>query len=187
MTLSRQELSELLNVSEKYLSPSNFNHVKSGAKEKGYNLIGMTGRGKKAVYEIEPIIDIIEGEVWKKLPMAPGYQISNYGRVKHPKGGILKGTIHRGYVRTHIKDFGQVPNHRLVMLAFHPIENAENYVVDHINGIKNDNRVENLRWVFQSENMIFCDENNTELKELLAQLIQKYGYEDAKKQLESLL
>ena len=73
------------------------------------------------------------------------------------------------------------------MLTFHPIENAENYVVDHINGIKNDNRVENLRWVFQSENMVFCDENNTELKELLAKLIQKYGYEDTKNQLESLL
>ena len=69
------------------------------------------------------------------------------------------------------------------MLTFSPIDNSENYVVDHINGIKSDNHLTNLRWVFQSENMFFCDENNTELKTILANLIQKYGYEETKNKL----
>lgn len=187
MKLTRTELAELLEVNEKYLCPSNFCHVQSGAKEKGYNLISMEGKGKSAIYEMEPIHQDIEGEEWKNFPLAPEYQISSLGRIKHPKGGILEGTINKGYVRTRIKGLGQFPNHRAVMLTFKPIINAENYVVDHINGIKNDNRLENLRWVFQSENMIFCDENNTELKEILAKLIQKYGYEETKRRLEAIL
>ena len=41
MLLTRKELSELLGVADRYLCPSNFEHVKGGAKEKGYNLIKM--------------------------------------------------------------------------------------------------------------------------------------------------
>ena len=187
MKLTRIEMAELLGVTEKYLCPYNFQHVQGGAKEKGYNLMSMEGRGKSAVYLIEPIYQENEDEEWKDFPLVPEYQVSTLGRIKHPKGGILEGTINKGYTRTRIKDLGQIPNHRAVMLTFKPIENAENYVVDHINGIKNDNRLENLRWVFQSENMTFCDENNTELKEILAKLIQKYGYEETKQHLESFL
>ena len=50
MKKTRQEIAELLNVSDKYLCPSNFQYVKNGAKEKGYNLISMEGRGKKAIF-----------------------------------------------------------------------------------------------------------------------------------------
>lgn len=36
--------------------------------------------------------------------------------------------------------------HRLVMQAFYPVDNPEVLIVDHINGIRHDNRLENLRW-----------------------------------------
>ena len=42
--------------------------------------------------------------------------------------------------------------HRLVLQTFKPIDNAENLFVDHINGIREDNRLENLRWVTLKEN-----------------------------------
>ena len=35
--------------------------------------------------------------------------------------------------------------HRLLMLVYNPIENPDDYVVDHINGKRDDNRLENLR------------------------------------------
>ena len=73
------------------------------------------------------------------------------------------------------------------MLTFNPIENAEMFAVDHINGKRQDNRLINLRWVLQSENMQFCDENNTEIKEIIAKLVQKYGYADAKSKISALL
>lgn len=36
--------------------------------------------------------------------------------------------------------------HRLVMESFYPQENMDKLVVDHINGVRDDNRLENLRW-----------------------------------------
>ena len=72
-------------------------------------------------------------------------------------------------------------------MSFSPIERPQNFVVDHINGKRGDNRLENLRWVFQTENAQFSDENNTEIKEIIAKLVQKYGYAEAKSKISALL
>ena len=187
MIMSRKDFADLLEVQDKYLCPSNFEHLKGGAEERGYKLLSIEGKGKKAIYYVEPLEEDLPNEVWKPFPLAPEYLISNMGRVKHPKGGILKGTNNKGYVRTRIRDLGQLPNHRMVMITFQPISNNEDYVVDHINGKRDDNRLENLRWVFQTENIQFSDENNTQMKEIVAKLVQKYGYEETKVKLNALL
>lgn len=98
-------------------------------------------------------------EIWKDIEGFEGkYQISSIGRVKSLKYGkekILKGGKDKdGYLFVNLykdKKRKKIFIHRLVAQAFIP--NPENKPeIDHINTIRTDNRVENLRWVTSSEN-----------------------------------
>ena len=86
----------------------------------------------------------------------PNYLIYPDGRVQNKKSKrFLKlQTSHDGYPYIGLyKDKKQknYTTHRLV--ALHYIPNPDNKPeVDHLNRIKNDNRIENLRWVTHSEN-----------------------------------
>ncbi len=116
----------------------------------------------------------MEKETFKDIPDYQGYQVSNLGRVKSlPKewvagvnskrshdGMILKSKNDNGYLRVQLCKKGKRNLHkisRLVMLAFHGKSDLH---VNHINGIKTDDRLENLEYVTESENMIHARENN---------------------------
>ena len=51
--------------------------------------------------------------------------------------------------------------HRLVMLTWKPIPNAENLTVDHLNHNKRDNSLYNLEWVSREENLRRSDRDVT--------------------------
>ena len=99
-------------------------------------------------------------EIWKDIPGYGGlYQVSNLGRVRsfqRNKEKILKPYITRnGYLLIALyKDKGAKAYtvHRLVLSTFNPIENMNQLDVDHINTIRTDNRLENLRWTSRKEN-----------------------------------
>ena len=104
---------------------------------------------KNEVKQFMPPIDELNEE-WKEIQY--GYEISNQGRVKNPKGKILGGNTHKdGYRFITIKG-KQMPIHRIVAESF--IENEYNKpFVNHKDGNKMNNSVDNLEWVTQQENI----------------------------------
>ncbi len=101
-------------------------------------------------------------EEWKTIENYPKYIISNLGRIKSfwfKNERILKPTKHpMGYMYIVLygnkKEKGKrFPVHRLVLMNFKHIENYLNLQCNHINGIKDDNKLENLEWCTAKENV----------------------------------
>lgn len=94
-------------------------------------------------------------EQWADIRRFPNHQVSTYGRIRNKRTGyILKPMSDRyGYLRLSIGNVDNVQIHRVVCDTFHgPPPNA-NSQVNHIDGDKQNNHVENLEWCSPSENL----------------------------------
>ena len=101
---------------------------------------------------------LLENEQIKPISDFPNYFITSYGRVwSNLRGGHWliptinkRGNHQRYYVNLGRKNRFYV--HQLVAQAFLP--NPNNYtVIDHIDGNGLNNKVENLRWITQPDNL----------------------------------
>lgn len=111
----------------------------------------------------------MELEIWRDVKDYEGfYQVSNRGRVKsmdrieksksgwhrRRKGRLMNQRVKLNYIKVNLSKYGVKKTcfvHRLVADAF-IINPKMKPHVDHINTIKTDNHVSNLRWVTPKEN-----------------------------------
>jgi hypothetical protein len=103
-------------------------------------------------------LDPLPGEIWKVHPFISSLKVSTKGRVwsykmktKKPFYGKMDRT---GYYR-----FLKKLVHRLVYETFISTDIKEDNIIDHINEVKTDNRVENLQQITRKENIKKCWEN----------------------------
>lgn len=106
-------------------------------------------------------------ELWKDIPNYPGYEVSPLGKVRSWRIGgshhrsrrkvplVLKPTPNlNGYMMVSLcrdKKHRSYAVHRLVLVTFvGPRPNG--YQCGHLNGVRTDNRLSNLRWVTAKEN-----------------------------------
>ena len=111
-------------------------------------------------------------EIWRPVPSLEGVLASNIGRIllppsyaPLPHGGFrgyypeptfgvraLKGRNYY-YMNLVSRRFGNIRVHRAVCEAFHGESPFDRAVVMHLNDDATDNRIENLKWATQKENL----------------------------------
>lgn len=109
-------------------------------------------------------------EIWKRVPYSQFYCVSNLGNLKVMEGIILRSDGKPYTVKEHIvKPYmtrngymvihghydlnGAKSLHRLVLETFQPRDDSDTLDVNHIDGNKSNNCLENLEWCTKQENM----------------------------------
>lgn len=100
----------------------------------------------------------MKNEHWADIPGFDDlYQVSTLGRVRGlVRGGVLKtDVVNGGYLRVTLCKNGKTRRfmvHRLVATVFIPNNDIKREFVNHRDGIKTNNHIDNLQWCTSSEN-----------------------------------
>lgn len=91
-------------------------------------------------------------ETWRPIPSLAGYQASDMGRIRGPRGIRKLKRRPQGYLIFGVYGGRNVSVARCVCEAFNgpPPVGAE---VDHVNGVRDLDFPHNLRWVSKAENL----------------------------------
>ena len=140
------------------------------------------GKSHRCYYKILENNTILPNEKWVDVIYNSDYKVSNLGRVKNKDGHIIGHHDGKGYIKCDIiTSTGRhsIGVNRIVYFSFHPelFSHELEIDIDHINGIRTDNRLENLRPLTTILNSQAQDINNTAIKSLTSQIVLKHGYE----------
>lgn len=191
----KQALADYFHVA---YSTINTNFPKFVAKQLAQGIqITKQGVGQNAVFTIEEVepqlvdksvfssrkIEIAEplpGEIWVSAFERPAYEVSNLGRLRRKKDKtLIHGTLNsQGYLTSELNQGNKILHHRLILQSFEPREDWQDLTVDHLNGIRSDNRLENLHWVEMEENARAMMQHRAELQKELTRIIQHKGYDE---------
>lgn len=166
-------MTELLNkYSLKYAKGGN-----SANKEKYLSSIGIITQEVPSNFKRKKMYQIIDDSLfnleWVKHP-TKDLELTKDGQVRNATSKVIYSNYKNAY------GYIQVANnflHRLLMETFNPNPLPGYFQVDHINGIRTDNRLENLRWVTSLRNTQLMNEHQKQIREKLQILIQNKGYD----------
>lgn len=191
--MTKQELIDYFGVSPSTIN-TNFPMFCKNQLKRGF-LITREGIGAKANYTVERVekqdVDKslfstrgsdtteLENEQWIECYFSKQYEVSNLGRVRNRRTKIIqKGTINsEGY---HIVSIGNknYRTHRVILQSWDPREDYQDLTVDHINGQRSDNRLENLRWVSSEDNTLAMLNHRAEFQKELTRLLKSHTYDE---------
>ena len=99
---------------------------------------------------------VLPGEEWRDVEYNDVvYHVSSKGRVRTNQGSFTFGSNFNGYRRYSGK---HILVHRLIATAFLGPPAQKDFVVNHKDGTKSNNTIENLEWSTQTENVIHARE-----------------------------